>query len=768
VAILLSNVRLPIHDLEKRLLGELRIYAQRPDTLRLLEEPETREFGEEAVQLFEGNTYEYQLNTSQKLRLSLNSIIYPSQVHSNSGRLEPGSYTGRVPLALEDENGSIVGQTAVEVCSTKLNYREDYRSMLEFITNMSSELLLEIQSPSQARFLPDLSQEPETIPQRFAFLKSILDSREFRDAIQRITSIPHRQHETRDYEYDVRRGFKPSSRALRQIARGTPRIPLPNEHPLNERMRSQGIQYPSLPSKITGSRRYETVDTAENRFVKYSLEVYFDFLTSLENIVNRNKEASSQRLLRDVSLLRQRLGGMLSQEFFKLISEPEILPLGSTVLQKREGYREILQTWLKFNLAARLVWNGGEDVYGAGKRDMATLYEYWLFFQLLNILGNKFKLETYTVHDLIERSKDGFNLKLKAGQAFAIRGHTQDSFRPIDMRFSYNRTFSFVENRAEEGSWTRSMRPDFTLSLWPSAFTADQAEQQELMVHIHFDSKYKVNSPDELFGASNESMQEEQINQRRGLYKRADLLKMHTYRDAIRRSEGSYILYPGVADKVWERFYEVLPGVGAFAVRPTVDGQAEGKENLSLFIDDILNHIRNRATRREKLSFYLFQAQHEITTSDVFIRIPELNSHTHLREKHPSEHFVLIAPYITDDHLDWIAKNGLYNLPVYSAVTTKRLEASLVGVRHVLLYKNTNPFGLWKVETEGIWLANRTELISLGCPDAAADDAIHAVFNITNDEYFSNWRWSLDRLISLGDFAVYPLPTVIDYALTLQ
>jgi Cu(I)/Ag(I) efflux system membrane fusion protein len=36
------------------------------------------------------------------------------------------------------------------------------------------------------------------------------------------------------------------------------------------------------------------------------------------------------------------------------------------------------------------------------------------------------------------------------------------------------------------------MCPDYTLSLWPSAFSQTEAEEQELIVHVHFDAKYKV------------------------------------------------------------------------------------------------------------------------------------------------------------------------------------------------------------------------------------------------------------------------------------
>jgi len=33
-----------------------------------------------------------------------------------------------------------------------------------------------------------------------------------------------------------------------------------------------------------------------------------------------------------------------------------------------------------FDLAAKLFWQGGEDVYSGDKKDVAVLYEYWLIF----------------------------------------------------------------------------------------------------------------------------------------------------------------------------------------------------------------------------------------------------------------------------------------------------------------------------------------------------------------------------------------------------
>ena len=82
-------------------------------------------------------------------------------------------------------------------------------------------------------------------------------------------------------------------------------------------------------------------------------------------------------------------------------------------------------------------------------------------------------------------------------------------------------------------------------------------------------------------------------------YNRADLLKMHAYRDAIRRSEGAYVLYPGEVTSVekdnkrWKGFHELLPGLGAFAIKPASDGSAKGIEHLGKFLDEVLALLSN-------------------------------------------------------------------------------------------------------------------------------------------------------------------------------
>jgi len=102
----------------------------------------------------------------------------------------------------------------------------------------------------------------------------------------------------------------------------------------------------------------------------------------------------------------------------------------------------LLRVWLLFDLAAKLIWKGGEDVYNAGKRDVAVLYEYWLFFKLLELLKEVFSIEADSIEKLIEPTLDGLGLKLKAGRHIPLKGVFRSHVRNLEVEFSYNRIFN--------------------------------------------------------------------------------------------------------------------------------------------------------------------------------------------------------------------------------------------------------------------------------------------------------------------------------------
>lgn len=80
---------------------------------------------------------------------------------------------------------------------------------------------------------------------------------------------------------------------------------------------------------------------------------------------------------------------------------------------------------------------------------------------------------------------------------------------------------------------------------------------------------------------------------------------MHTYNDAIRRTVGSYVLYPGDFDsktKNYRLFEEVLPGVGAFAIKPSI--QTDSENALKDFIYEIIEARSRKYSRLNRMLSY--------------------------------------------------------------------------------------------------------------------------------------------------------------------
>lgn len=50
--------------------------------------------------------------------------------------------------------------------------------------------------------------------------------------------------------------------------------------------------------------------------------------------------------------------------------------------------------------------------------------------------------------------------------------------------------------------------PDYTLTSWPEDLSEAEAERQELLVHVHFDAKCRVENIEGLFGPSDDGVSE--------------------------------------------------------------------------------------------------------------------------------------------------------------------------------------------------------------------------------------------------------------------
>lgn len=303
---------------------------------------------------------------------------------------------------------------------------------------------------------------------------------------------------------------------------------------------------------------------------------------------------------------------------------------------------------------------------------------------------------------------------------------------------------------------TRNMHPDYTLTCWPAEFEETEAERLELLVHIHFDAKYRVEDLGKLFG--NDADDEADEPDTSGNYKHQDLLKMHAYRDAIKRSQGAYVLYPGTAQapKRFEGFHEILPGLGAFAIAPDENGKATGSDNLHQFLTDVLRHLGNRTSALERSSYHLANANRTNAANtleeDVVqygnIQLPEKDHFNPERPAlPPAEHRVLVVWSKDDQELDaWIDNNIAY-VRLGKRAGSLPINEELFGVRHLLIRRSGKVLSELKRFTKkgfSIWSGKdiNANLNNINKPE----DNIYAVFSVEDDPDFQYTSWDEESI----------------------
>lgn len=745
----LDNLGILLDYIEQGL--RLTIYPKRGNSLFEEDESAAVNSSEARYKLLEGHFYEYEFS-DPRFSFYSEKFVDPFTGSRSRGRIVPNIYVGTITLSVFREDVDTGEKVELEVLPVKAGYREDYRFMLESIAEKCTDLVMRAGSPVQQSFTIDPETDSQTLYQRFAFLQSIILSEDFGEAVQRILALPATGWTGEQEKVDIRKIKNLKKREVTEMLHSVNRFPLPGHHYLAAR----GLR--SAAMHISSQKKKETYDIPENRFIKFALELFLNFSYRIRNHINAN-----ERLQREATLVINTLENYLSSDFFRELSLPVFLKLNSPVLQRKEGYREIFRIWLMFDLAARLIWEGGEDVYRGGKKDIATLYEYWLFFELLETFSRIFRLEPGDLEKLIQKTDESLEINLRQGRHVALQGIYERRGRNLKVRFSYNRTFSRAGNSyPEPGSWTVSMRPDYTLSVWPQELSEQEAERKELIVHIHFDAKYKVENIVDLFKDADtddpDYYKKEKEENRQDVYKRGDLLKMHAYKDAIRRTEGAYILYPGDQDMVMKGFHEIIPGLGAFPVKPKKDGNS-GINYLQEFVEEVMDHFQNRISQREKMAVKRYEI-HKSGKPDVFKEpAPEFLDDLQEQKLIPDEVFVLIGYYKSEAHLAWIKRKMLYNFRIGDDRGGLVLDGEMADARYLLLHTEDDREAckIFRIVSKGPRIFSKKEMLRRDYPDPQHD--FYLVIDIENvDGMLAEYCWDFRKLRNYrgGQLSAFP------------
>lgn len=723
-----------------------------------IDEAEAREHGETTVQLRESERYEYEVFAENgddlRLRCSLSSrrSSLPESGARDAGLIETRTFCGTLLLellaGLVDADKAPVASALIDVRSLKLDYRTEYRGMLRRLADEIAGLVADSRSSAKVGFKSSFEERTDEgwLQIQLELLRETLDSSDFAAAMQRILSYPHERLTTVVDSVSTDRPIRWTPSAVRQLVGENPRRTIPSGHPLRV---ATGMD--TVAERVLIPRRSRDLDTPENRFVKFALGEFRAFLTHAQVVFETCKGWGAS------ASLARRLGGTvedwLGRSLFREVGPMSLAPLGSPVLQRKAGYREILRWWLRFRTAAELSWEGGEDLFKAGQRDVASLYEYWLFFELLDWFYRKCRGgDRPSVEELVDGFDEGEpNLRLrKRIELGPFVGMVAGSQRRLNARFSYNKRFGPTNERTTGGSWTRALHPDYTLTFWPEGIDEHKAERDELLVHVHFDAKYRVENIEGLFGSEGAEDVDDESD---GNYKRQDLLKMHAYRDAIKRSQGAYVLYPDRASKParFEGFHEILPGLGAFGVSPDDAGKAQGMDRLSLFLDDMLAHLCDRTTAQERGSFHLMEAYRSKVdaASEYKLALPELDVFgVDYRALPPAEQMIMVAWGFEEHQLAWMRSHRMAVVRLGPANGAWRVQSDLSRVRHLLLRNRVGApsKGLLRLTAPGYRIMSDIDLVAMGYTTTAIGE-VYALFDVADQPDWGDVEWPTKTIL---------------------
>ena len=146
--------------------------------------------------LVEGCSYTYECISNDGNTYQLEAVKeviahHRSERHRNEGRITTGIYVGTLTLCIYNiATEEVYGKVDIEIRSTKSEYETDYRQMPGDIAEYYTDLVLQQGAPVTQKLEVDANSSAETLYQRFAFVKSLIESDAFSEAIHKIISNP--------------------------------------------------------------------------------------------------------------------------------------------------------------------------------------------------------------------------------------------------------------------------------------------------------------------------------------------------------------------------------------------------------------------------------------------------------------------------------------------------------------------------------------------------------------------------------------------------
>jgi len=497
---------------------------------------------------------------------ALREAIMPKGKHILSGNLNFQNEIGFTELELR-LNRSPLLKLRIEIFPVKMDYKRDYHAILQDVNHQIHNLTFDfLRKTYQLTGLKETNQQ--SLTEYFTILRHLFDH--LIRAVGRIEGSPHTKMHQEERIVPAERAKKINHKTMQYLSRH-PKLLV--KDPTNGMVQVKGERY--TPTHVLDTRRIVNYDTQENRFVRWVFLRIERKLNDLWELLKDQNRLEDPVLVQMMTQMQKEVRRVLQLDFLQvgMMKQMSI----SLVMQVAPGYREVYKSYLMLMKGLAIQ----DDLFQLSLKDLATLYEYWCFLKIHQLLSKKYELVS---QDIIKLDYSGIFVKLKKSAASTVTYRNPNN----------GEVFKLFYNQTLRGP-TLTQKPDNVLTL--------RKMETSTEYKYVFDAKYRLNPAES--GTPYYSKYKGLPGPEEG-----DINTMHRYRDAIVHAEkdseefertmfGAYVLFPYPDEEKYREhhFYKSIKAVnvGAFPFLPGSTSMLE--EFLDEIILDSPENAFERAVR---------------------------------------------------------------------------------------------------------------------------------------------------------------------------
>ncbi len=537
---------IPCWGLSGEWLGELQLADSRGEASLVVDEADG------TISISEKGSYALLLERASDAVASFSAPVITACVGSTDGMfgtLASHVGLGALRLGLEAGTGEQLWRRMLRIRPSKFKDVAEFEAMVDEICLWRTALALDMRAVSSAPWSLDENAFSISPDEELTVLRAAVENEGLLEGLAYIGRNAQSRLNRDDTPVRLGEGAIDPHRYGAHLARGGRRFAVPAAHPLHAISASLPVDMPTM-------RRVDTIDTPANRFAKHVAVSFRNRIVQAtragiapETPIGRWARATSGTLDR-----------MIGSGLFARVGAITRLDLGDPALQRRHGYRAVLRAYLAARAGLAIAWPEMTKSVYAETRDVPRLYELWCLIRVRRAIEEEFGVRLPMDHFVVGEAA----VRVRRGSVATAEGPVTIGLRRCVLRLWYNRSF-FPTNPVEDGAfrihdaaggtWSKSMKPDFTIELLP--FDNDPASPSETRRFLHLDAKYRLKSLPTV----------SDIEEADRTHAADDIDKMHAYLSGIADSAGAHVLYPGDTTVFFRRSGS-RDAVGAIATAP--------------------------------------------------------------------------------------------------------------------------------------------------------------------------------------------------------